>query len=79
MHQVLPNGIGGSLIPAGAGESLFRGKNFDEPTREVIKLVALGNVAMQRGRVELGQEVDTLELGIDAIRNGDIHQPILSG
>ena len=45
----------------------------------MIKFEALADVSVQRGTVELGQEIDFVEAAIQAIRNGDVHQPVFSG
>jgi len=79
VDEVLADGIGGALVPARIREGLFRGQNFNETTRELVKLVALIDMAVKRCRVELGEDVDPAEVGIDAIADRDIHQAIFAG
>ena len=79
VDQVLANGIGGALIPRGVGKGLFGGKNLDEAAGEMVELVGLRNVAMQRGGIELSQQIDPLQAGIDAVGNGNIDKPIFAG
>ena len=78
MNQVLPDRVGRSLIPGGAGETLFRRQDFHEPISEVVKFVTLRDVPVERSGVELGQKVHPLEPGVEAIRDGDIDQPIFA-
>ena len=77
--QVLAHRVGRALIPGGVGEGLFRREDFHEAAGEMIKLVGLRNVPVQRGRVELRQQIDALEVGVDAVRDGDVHQAVLAG
>jgi hypothetical protein len=54
-------------------------EDFHEAAREMIEFIRSRNVAMQRGRIELRQNVDAPEAGIDAIGNWDVHKPVFSG
>ena len=58
MNQVLAHGIGGALIPRGVGKRLLGGEDLDEAAREMIELVGLRDVPVQRCRVELGQQIN---------------------
>ena len=42
------------------------------------RFVSARNVAVQRSRIELCQNVNAPEAGIDAIGNGDVHEPVFS-
>ena len=79
MNQVLADGVGGALIPGSVGEGLLGGQDFDEAAGEMVELVGLRNVAMQRGRVELRQQINASQAGIDAVGNRDVDQPIFAG
>jgi hypothetical protein len=79
MEEVFANGVGGALIPGSIGKGLFGGEDFDETAGEMVELIALGNVAMEGGGVELGEEVNAFEAGVDAVRNGDIDEAIFAG
>ena len=46
---------------------------------EVVELEALRDVAVQRGGIELRQQVDPVEAGVQTVRDGDVHQPVLAG
>ena len=58
MNQVFAHGVGGALIPGGVGKGLFGREDFDEAAGEMIELVGLRNVPMQRRGVELRQQVN---------------------
>ena len=79
VSEILAHRIGGPLIPRVIGECLFRSQNFHEPSRKMIELVGLGDMPVERGRVELGEEVNALQIGIDAVGNRDVDQTILPG
>src|SRR5262245_2810595 len=78
MQQVLPHRVSSSLIPRRVRERLFRREDFDEPAREMIELVRLRNVPVQRGGVELSEQVDALEVRVDAVGKWNVHQTILA-
>src|SRR5678815_4849935 len=50
--QVLSHCVCSALILGGIGEGLFCCENFYETTSEMVELVALRNVAMQRRVIE---------------------------
>ena len=53
-------------------------EDFDEAAGEVVELVALGNVPVQRGGVELGEQVHPEHAGVDAVGDRHIHQAVLA-
>ena len=57
---------------------LLRGQDLDEPLREAVEDVGVGNVVVQRGGVELGQDVDLAKPRMDAAGDGDIHQAVFA-
>jgi len=77
MQQVLPYGIGGPLVPLLPVGPLLRGQDLHEARREVVEPIALLDVTMQRAAVELGQDEDAAEIGVEAVADRDVHQPIL--
>ena len=77
--QVLPDGVGGSLIPVGVFQRLLGGQDFDESFAELIEGVGAANVAMQAGRIELGQHVDPVHAAVDAVRQRNIDQAVFAG
>ena len=79
VNHVLADGIGGALVPRRVGVGLLGGEDFDEPAGEVVELVGLRYVPMQGGGVELGEQVNAPQTGVDAVGDGDIDQAILAG
>ena len=60
--QVLADRVGCSLIPARATRCLLRGEDFDKTPREPVERIALMNVPVQRGRVELREDVNVADV-----------------
>src|SRR5262249_48770452 len=52
------------------------GEDLDEALREVIEAIRHGDVAVERGRVELGEEKDPIEPGVQAVRHRDVDETI---
>ena len=78
MNRVLAHRVGGPLIPRSVGEGLFRRQHLDEPSRKMIELVRLRNVPVQRGRVELRQQINPPQPRVDAVGNRNIDQPVFA-
>ena len=76
--QVPPHGVGGALIPVGVLQRLLRGQHLDETTAERIEVVGRADVTMQADRVELGKHVAAVQPAVDAIRQGDVDQPVFT-
>ena len=76
--EVLPHGIGGALIPMGAARGLSSRQDLHEPTREPIERITLVNVPMERRGIKLRQDVHEPDVGVDAIADGNVHQPVFS-
>jgi hypothetical protein len=79
VDEVFAHGIRGALIPRGVGESLFGCQDFNKAAGEMVELVGLGNVPVQRGGVELSQQINPPQTGIDAIGDGNVHQAVFAG
>lgn len=79
VDEILSDGVGGALIPGGVGEGLLGCGELDETAGEVIELIGLRDVAMQGSGVKLGEQVDTLEPGVDAVGDRDIDETVLRG
>ena len=60
----LAHGVGGALEPAVVVGRLLGRDDVDEPLREPVEPVGLADVAVERGRVELRQDVDAPDLGV---------------
>jgi hypothetical protein len=76
--HVLPNGIGSALVPLRTFGRLLRRQNIDEAAGKIVELITRLNVAMQRHGVELRQQIDRAQAGVQAIADRDIHQSIFS-
>ena len=74
--HILPNGVGGALVPLRAFGRLLGRQDIDEATREIVELVARLHVAMQRHGVELREQIDRAQAGIETVADRDIDQPI---
>jgi hypothetical protein len=46
---------------------------------EIIKIISPGDMSVERYRIELGEDSDSENIGVDAVTNGDINQAILPG
>src|SRR5579884_3694551 len=79
VNQIFAHGIGGTLIPRRIGKRLFGGKYLDEPAAEMVELVRLRDVAMQGSGVELRQQINAAQAGIDAVGDRDVHKAIFAG
>jgi hypothetical protein len=57
---------------------LLRSQNFDESAPEWIELVGVGDVAVQAHRVELGEDEDAVQTGMDAVGNRNIDKAVFA-
>ena len=78
VNQILAHGIGGALVPGSIRQGLLGGEDLDEAAGKQVKLVRLGNMPVQRGGIELGQNVNAFISGVDAIGDGHIHDAVLA-
>ena len=76
--EVLPDGVGRALIPGVAARRLLRGHDLDEAAGEIVEPVALLDVPMQRRAVELREQEDALEAGVEAVADRDIDDAVLA-
>ena len=76
--HVLPDGVGGALVPLRTFGRLLGRQNIDEAPRKIVEFVARLNVAMQRHGVELREQIDRAQAGVQAIADRDIDQSIFS-
>jgi len=79
MDHVFADGIGGALVPGIIGVGLFGSEDFNEAAGEMVELIGLRDVAVKGSRVELSEQVDTTEAGVDAVGNRDIDEAIFAG
>ena len=76
--KLFADGVGRSLVPGFAIVRLLSGENFDKTSSKSVESISLPHVPMEAHRVELRQNVNLVQTGIQAIGNGDIDQPIIS-
>ena len=77
--DVLVDGVGGAGVPVFA-DALHGGKDLEE----LAELVgddwtpALADVAVEGERLVLGEDVDVTQVGVDAVRQGDVDDAVLA-
>ena len=76
--EVLPHGIGRALIPVDTLLGLLGRHDVDKSATKRVKVIGALHVTVQRGGLKLGEEEYPVDLGIDAIRDRDIHEAILA-
>jgi hypothetical protein len=78
--DVLEDGVGGALIPA-LGNALHGRKDLDELAEFAgdDRAPAFADVAIEREGFVLSEDVDVAKVGVDAVREGDIDNPVLTG
>jgi hypothetical protein len=76
--QALADGVGRALEPVAALFGLLGCEHADEARREDVELVRRADVLVQALRVELRQHEDVPEVRVQAVRDRDVDQPILS-
>ena len=77
--QLLADGVRRALIPRMAGHGLLRGQNIHPAIREHVAPVSALNVAMQRDGIELRENGDFFDAGVQAIAERNVNQPVFSG
>src|SRR5262245_41103148 len=72
-------GVGGAFEPAWALGCLLRGQYFDKSLRKTGGSRSIGAryMPVERCRIELRQDVNLFDFGIDAVADGDVDQTIL--
>jgi hypothetical protein len=78
--DVLVDGVGGALVP-GFGDALHGREDLDELAEFVgdHRAPALADVAVERERLVLGEDVDVAQVGVDAVGEGDVDDAVLAG
>jgi hypothetical protein len=67
-----------ALIPVRIVRRLLGRKDLDEPAGESIESIGIGDVAVERGRVELRQDVDAADVRMEAPADRDVDQSIFA-
>ena len=78
--DVLVDGVGGALVP-GLGDALHGREDLDELAELVgdDRAPAFADVAVERERLVLGEDVDVAQVGVDAVGEGDVDDAVLAG
>ena len=79
MDEVAADGIGGALVPVGAGLGLLGREDVHEPAAEGVEVEGALDMPVQRRRVELRQDEDPVDAGVDAVADRDVDEPVLAG
>ena len=74
----LPDRVGRALEPVRVVGRLFGGENLDEALVEDVHPVGLSDVPVERRRVELRQHEDPPDVGVQAVADRDVDQPVLA-
>ena len=78
MSQVFTDRVRGALVPGGVGEGLFGGKDFDKAAGKMVEFVRLRDMAVERGGIELGEQINAPEMRIDAVGDRNVHQAVFA-
>jgi hypothetical protein len=65
-------------VPVRVVRRLFRGEDLDEPLAEQVHAVRLRDVAVEGRRVELRQDENAPDVGVQAVADRDVDEAILS-
>jgi len=75
---LLADGISRPLVPVSRTQSLLRCPDLHPADMEGIKTVGIGDVAVQRNGIELGEHCHVKDAGINAIADRDVDQTIFA-
>ena len=76
--HVLPNRIRRALIPPRAFRRLLGGEDVHEAWSEVIEFVTLVDVRVQRGAIELRENINPTQARVQAVADRDVHQAVFT-
>ncbi len=79
LDDLLAHGVGGALVPGVAARGLLGRQDLDPAAMESVEDVGARDVPVQGDRVELGQDGDAGDAGVDAVADGDVDQAVLAG
>ena len=77
MRKALADRVRRPLEPVAIAGCLLRRQNLDEPVRETAEPVRSDDMSVERGGVELRENEDTNDVGIDAVADGDVDESVL--
>jgi hypothetical protein len=78
--RVLVDGVGGALVPGLAGRAHLRRHRDHELVLQQPRaaLPAVGQVLEQRLALELGEDVDRVDAGVDEVRQDEVDDAVLA-
>src|SRR4051812_34059494 len=82
MAKIFANGVGRALVPIVfvvlLVHRLLRRKKFDKAAAEIIEAISAANVTMEACRLKLRENLDLIDLAVDAIRDRNIDESVLA-
>ncbi len=78
VDEVFAHRVSRAFVPGGGGKRLLGGEYLHKAAGEMIKLVGLGQVTVQRRGIELRQNINPPALGVDAGGDRHIHEAVLA-
>ncbi len=78
MPRGLPDRVRRALVPVRVVGRLFGGENLDEALVEDVHPVRLSDVTVERRRVELREHENAPHVGVQAVADRDVDQPVLA-
>ena len=69
--------VGGALEPGSAFRGLLSRQDLHEAARERVHAIRAGDMAVERRRVELRENEDPAEVGVQAVADWHVDQPVL--
>ena len=77
--QLLAHRVRGALIPGLRLKGLLGGPDLHPARMERVEVIGLRNMTVEGYGIELRQNCDAVNLGVDGIADGNVNQPILTG
>jgi hypothetical protein len=78
MLKIATDRVRSSLVPIGVFLGLFGRENIHEAAPKRIEIVGALGVPVKRGGVELREQEDPIDVGVDAVTDRDIDQTVLA-
>jgi hypothetical protein len=78
MLAALAHGVGGALEPAVVARCLFGSQDVDKSLGEVVEIVGIFDVGIERGRIILRYHKHAFDTGIDTIGDRNVDQAVFA-
>jgi len=79
LKQLLADGVGRPLIPVEIGGRLLGCQDLNPAGVEEVEMIGLGDMPVERGRLELGQNGDFMHAGVETVAQRYVDQAVLPG